>query len=659
MFGNYVYTMKNEKVVSIIVPVLNDANRLEACLASLKGQLNDKVECIVVDEKASTVSSKNVADQYSHTQYLQVEKGKTVPYKRNVGAKHASGRYLYFIDADMTFPEGYMDYLVHTLQTEQPLIGFVPERTTGKSWLSNMKNFEKKVIEKNIYLSGARIYEKDFFWQLKGYSEQLSNGEDLDMSDRAINKSQKYIILDKHVFHDETSSDSLVKHLKKKFRYGTSSKQYLQTGDAAIKRGTSHRFAYFTDPKVYKNPFLGLQFVFFKALEIVTMLLGMVYSLIIPPHKEKIVFLGTHGQNNLGDEFLLESFMQLLLDRYEVYVNSYNPEQTRKKFHNRIHVFATDKNMHVFLWHILTCKAIVFGGGNIIKELYTEYGGEQYGVLNKLSLITTIAKKVLQKKLIFLNIGIGPIATDRGWHLASRIISAADHMSVRDSYSLHYAKELGFNKVIQVPDSVFSLDVAVTGKTDTQVSKLNRVVVNLCPNIDTPQNWEPFLDAMEVALEEIYKKNQKCEVIGLPMQWDFEKNDDLVTLEGFRKRLQKELPGLQVSIEKPKNAQHICEIVQKCDVLLSERLHLLILATVVRKPFVGLMYDVKVKALLKDIGLEKCGVDMAGKMQKDIISKKVDYVLANYGSIVNQQDNVTKKNKELLIEYFETVKQII
>ncbi len=44
----------------------------------------------------------------------------------------------------------------------------------------------------------------------------------------------------------------------------------------------------------------------------------------------RIVFLGTHGQYNIGDELLLETFLTQLGAEHHYVVNSYDPEFTRQ-----------------------------------------------------------------------------------------------------------------------------------------------------------------------------------------------------------------------------------------------------------------------------------------------------------------------------------------
>src|SRR5687767_12502003 len=100
----------------------------------------------------------------------------------------------------------------------------------------------------------------------------------------------------------------------------------------------------------------------------------------------RLLFLGTHGQKNWGDELLLHVFMHRLrgvADRF--YVNSYDPGLTAA-YLNRpdITIFNTKTERLKLLGYLLNSDGLVFGGGNILKELYTAYGGGRYATLQQI-----------------------------------------------------------------------------------------------------------------------------------------------------------------------------------------------------------------------------------------------------------------------------------
>ena len=94
----------------------------------------------------------------------------------------------------------------------------------------------------------------------------------------------------------------------------------------------------------------------------------------------RVLFLGTHGQANIGDELLLTTFLRQLGDEHRYTVNSYSPERTRARLEpdHDVEVFATTGDRRSLVRHLLRCDAVVFGGGSIVN---TSSGSAQRGDL--------------------------------------------------------------------------------------------------------------------------------------------------------------------------------------------------------------------------------------------------------------------------------------
>lgn len=86
--------------VSVIIPVLNDPERLGRCLHALEGQSypGDRYEVIVIDNE-STVNVRQVVDRFAHAIY-QSESRPGSYAARNRGLELAQGEILAFTDAD-------------------------------------------------------------------------------------------------------------------------------------------------------------------------------------------------------------------------------------------------------------------------------------------------------------------------------------------------------------------------------------------------------------------------------------------------------------------------------------------------------------------------------------------------------------------------------
>src|SRR5215475_6414448 len=99
--------MSRNPRVSFVIPVRNDATRLQTCLRSIlrNPQAPGQIEIIVVDN-GSTDDSAAVAVRLG-ARVLHVEGGR-VAELRNYGAQHARGNVLAFVDADNEIAGGWL-----------------------------------------------------------------------------------------------------------------------------------------------------------------------------------------------------------------------------------------------------------------------------------------------------------------------------------------------------------------------------------------------------------------------------------------------------------------------------------------------------------------------------------------------------------------------
>jgi glycosyltransferase involved in cell wall biosynthesis len=92
--------------VSIVIPVYNEAERLDACLRSIAAQTAAPQEVIVVDNNSSDDSA-IIAQRYSFVKLLR-ENRQGVVHARNRGFDAASGDIIGRIDADSLLPDSWV-----------------------------------------------------------------------------------------------------------------------------------------------------------------------------------------------------------------------------------------------------------------------------------------------------------------------------------------------------------------------------------------------------------------------------------------------------------------------------------------------------------------------------------------------------------------------
>jgi glycosyltransferase involved in cell wall biosynthesis len=110
---------------SIIIPHKNTPDLLQRCLDSIPRRVD--LQIIVVDdnsdiEKVNFIHFPGLNDP--HIEVVFTKEGKGAGYARNVGLKHAKGKWLVFADADDKFNECFNDSMDYYLNSDSDVVYF-------------------------------------------------------------------------------------------------------------------------------------------------------------------------------------------------------------------------------------------------------------------------------------------------------------------------------------------------------------------------------------------------------------------------------------------------------------------------------------------------------------------------------------------------------
>ncbi|KKQ36206.1 MAG: hypothetical protein US53_C0061G0004 [Candidatus Woesebacteria bacterium GW2011_GWA1_37_7] len=160
-------------MISVIIPTYNEKGVLEDCIESLGDQSFQDFEIVVVDDGSNDKTLdvlRNFELLISNFKFLE-QKHKGPGAARNLGAKHAKGEILVFVDADMTFDENFLEKLTKPIQ----------------------KNFTKGTFSKEEYVANwenvwARCWNINEGWEPK--RRHPKNYPDYQPVFRAILKSE-------------------------------------------------------------------------------------------------------------------------------------------------------------------------------------------------------------------------------------------------------------------------------------------------------------------------------------------------------------------------------------------------------------------------------------------------------------------------------------
>ncbi len=178
--------------VSVIIPVVNEADHLPILLDDLKAQQDISLELIVCDG-GSTDGSEALATA-AGALLVRTPKGRGV--QMNTGAQHARGRYLLFLHADSRLTDlTQLNQAIRALtvaieqQCHPRIAGHFPLRFMREQpghTLSYRYMEEKTTLNRPYSINGDQglLICKDFFQELGGFDESLMFLEDQRLAEK-------------------------------------------------------------------------------------------------------------------------------------------------------------------------------------------------------------------------------------------------------------------------------------------------------------------------------------------------------------------------------------------------------------------------------------------------------------------------------------------
>ncbi len=199
--------------VSIIIPVYNGGEKFQQCLEAV-GALSPAPHEVIVVADGDTDGSRERAERHRRVQVIALDRPHGPDYARNVGAAQATGKVLYFVDADvMVYPDA-LQKISETL-TAHPgvsaMIGSYDDTPTEPNFASQYKNLTHHYVhqhsaeEASTFWGACGAIRREAFEAIGGFRMGYRAIEDIELGYR-LRASGRRILLRK---------DWQVKHLKR------------------------------------------------------------------------------------------------------------------------------------------------------------------------------------------------------------------------------------------------------------------------------------------------------------------------------------------------------------------------------------------------------------------------------------------------------------
>lgn len=378
-----------------------------------------------------------------------------------------------------------------------------------------------------------------------------------------------------------------------------------------------------------------------------------------------IGIVGNYGNNNQGDEAILEGILIQLeetynMERKDMVVFSNNPEQTREKYgvqsaklyHRKksaqMTLIATViKNRSI----VSKLDLLVIGGGGILMDLYGReaflFG--MYGWLAKLS----------NTPVVIYGVGAGPILTRTGEKVLRSLANLAKLVTVRDPKSKKLLQSIGVKRSIHViGDPAFQVK---SPKDVVQKSSGLQVGVTAVPYYhgsywpeEDSEKYNNYITGMARNLDNLLKENPDATVNFFATKYP---QDMTVTME--IRELMTYSDRCNVC-EDNLNHNEIVRFASEQDIVIGTRLHSLILSLVTNTPIIAVSYHHKVQDFMD---LIECN-DLAIPIEKlnnddDFFATSYQGMKENWSETVKRFETISYTMKNMSLEGMELVKKII
>ncbi len=354
----------------------------------------------------------------------------------------------------------------------------------------------------------------------------------------------------------------------------------------------------------------------------------------IRDHKPNTVMIGYYGYGNRGDDALLCAVIDDMRSKNPDFcpvVLSRNPEETTYSYGvasiNRFNVLKVRKAMK-------NARLLLAGGGSLIQDVTSTRSLMYY--LYCLSLGKSLGLKVM----LYAN-GMGPISKEKNKKASARILDKIDIITLRDSASADYLKEMGVTKpeIYVTGDPAFSLESTSAKSPDEILTEYGIDGKILAVSVRDADGSESFAKDFALMTDSICRK-YKLTPVFIPMQYSKDRKVSLDIIAAMETKA--------VFVDKDLDIDTIMGLVARSEAAFAVRLHMLLFGAVMGVPVLGVNYDPKVKSNIEDMGIGEC-LELS-ELGTERGMEKADAFFARLESIKNEIPDKIEVRKQKAAE---------
>ncbi|MED1796171.1 polysaccharide pyruvyl transferase CsaB [Brevibacillus nitrificans] len=346
----------------------------------------------------------------------------------------------------------------------------------------------------------------------------------------------------------------------------------------------------------------------------------------------RILISGYYGFNNAGDDVVLYGIISSLKreqPNISLAVLSNQPDRTAELFG----IEAYDRwSFGTIVRELMRSDMLVMGGGTLMQDVTSPRS-----VLYYLGIVTIA--KLLGKPVVFYAQGFGPILKPLSRSMIKRVVNRVDVITVRDYESGEDFKSCG---VVKAPIHITADPALTISPEDISDERGLELLQGKFADPAKPlvaisvRNWkqeQAFKKVIASAADWFLLRGWN--VLFLPMHVP----SDVAPSREIMDQMQQ--PGARL-LDEPVTFHDIMSVLKQCDYVVGMRLHSLILACMLRTPFIGISYDPKI-----DRFVERAGMPNAGHITK-LSENSLLALLAERLDRMDQEIGVVTEHSRLL-----------
>lgn len=253
----------HRKYLSIIIITKNEAGNVRRCLDSVLQAVKNHNHCeILLVDSASTDKTIDIAKQYPILIFQLRHTWKQTPAAgRYIGFKHAKGKYIMFLDGDMTLHDNWLDHAFPFFDMDNKIACVVGRRedlylNAGKI-IGRKEDYTaigNKVQVNNVVIGGAAIYRASVLRQVGSFNPYLYAHEEAELCYRIYKAGYKIVAIPHDMIKHYTCGMETIEDLFKRFR-----NKYLLGSGQVLRYGIHHnRLNWKLFQKAFSNwPFMS------------------------------------------------------------------------------------------------------------------------------------------------------------------------------------------------------------------------------------------------------------------------------------------------------------------------------------------------------------------------------------------------------------------